>query len=252
MADKYLFIDISPESPFSKYNLPFGIFSTDSKDSRPGVAIGEHVLDIRAGIAHGLFEGLEAPPNGQSWAEVFSTSTLNLFASLGRKYHRLVRNRIQNLLNPHQPAAEEVEQTLSIDTSEGYLFVPLSSTKPHLPFQIQDYTDFYAGRNHAYNCGVLFRGKDNALQPNYEHMPIAYHGRSSTITVDPEVRRPCGQVKTPQMAAPEWGACGKMDFELELGVFVAKGNKAGERVSVEEAEEFLFGVVLLNDWSGEC
>lgn len=124
----------------------------------------------------------------------------------------------------------------------------------HLPMEIGDYTDFYAGRNHAFNVGVLFRGVENALQPNYEHMPIGYHGRASSVVVSgTDIRRPRGQVLEDPKAGVKrsvFTACRKLDYELELAVFVARGTRLGECVDVNEADEFLFGVVLMNDWSG--
>lgn len=122
----------------------------------------------------------------------------------------------------------------------------------HLPLRIGDYSDFYAGRNHAYNVGVLFRGRENALQRNYEHMPVGYHGRASSVVVSgTDVRRPRGQVLGGE-GGPVWGVCGRLDYELELAAFVGRDSMLGERVGVEEAGEYLFGLVLMNDWSGMC
>lgn len=131
--------------------------------------------------------------------------------------------------------------------------IPLTEVISHLPLQIGDYTDFYAGRNHAYNAGVLFRGPSNALQPNYSHLPVGYHGRASSVVVSGSpIRRPCGQIlenPTAEPKVPVFAPCKRLDIELELGAFVCKANKMGEPVPIAEAEESLFGFVLLNDWS---
>jgi fumarylacetoacetase len=133
------------------------------------------------------------------------------------------------------------------------VLVPLTEIKAHLPFRIGDYTDFFAGRNHAYNCGVIFRGPQNALQPNYNHLPVGYHGRaSSVVPSSTPIRRPNGQIlpnPTAEKKEPIFSPCKKLDIELELGAFVCGSNPQGQPISIDKAEENLFGVVLMNDWS---
>jgi fumarylacetoacetase len=138
-------------------------------------------------------------------------------------------------------------------TLQDQVLYHLSEVTTHLPMKIGDYTDFYAGLNHAFNVGVLFRGPDNALQPNYKHLPVGYHGRASSVVVSgTPIRRPNGQIlvdpaKTPKV--PAFSPCEKLDFELELGAFICKSNKMGDPVSIDKAEEHIFGYVLMNDWS---
>ncbi|RPA84764.1 fumarylacetoacetase [Ascobolus immersus RN42] len=235
---------ISSDSPFTLDNLPFGIFSTTTTSPRPGVAFDKYVLDLAILLTTYPPFNPTPPPAPHTWLSIFTSHTLNPFASLGRSHHRAFRSTLQHLLsnllqNPTDPSYEPVLKC----------FIPFEDVTMHLPMQIGDYTDFYAGRVHAFNVGCLFRGPQNALQPNYESMPIGYHGRSSSIVVSgTPVIRPKGQL--PRLdGTVEFAPCEKLDYELELGVFVGKPSKMGERVKMEDAEEHLFGVVLLNDWS---
>ncbi len=239
---------IPPESHFSLANIPFGIVTTPrSANPVPAIAIGEYVLDLAVFAAHDGFSGL---PSIHLHLSAFTQPTLNSFAALGRSVHREVRSYLQNVFSqdtscPQVLKTNKTLQKCSLFRSED--------VETHLPLHIGDYTDFYAGRNHAYNVGVLFRGPQNALQPNYTHLPVGYHGRASSVVVSgTPIRRPWGQIlenPTADRQTPTFAPCRRLDIELELGAFICRANKMGEPIAIEEAEESLFGVVLMNDWS---
>lgn len=241
--------DVSPETPFSLANIPFGIISTSS-DPAPhvAVAIGAHVLDLKVLSTHNrfteLFPGLVGKEN------VFSEPTLNAFAALGRGLHRDVRSVIQRLLSAETTYPEVLRDN---DELRQNALLPQRSVKSHLPMDIRDYTDFYAGYHHAYAVGVMFRGPQNALQPNYTHLPVGYHGRASSIVVSgTPIRRPNGQILLDLTAEPKQPITGpsrRLDMELELGCIIATPNWMGSLIKVADAEDHIFGYVLLNDWS---
>ncbi|KAL2752320.1 hypothetical protein ACRALDRAFT_2044162 [Sodiomyces alcalophilus JCM 7366] len=241
-------LSISPSSDFSLANIPFGIISTPSDPiHRPAIAIGNYALDLRSFAAAG---GFSANPSIQKHADVFSSSTLNAFAALGRPVHRQVRSYLQSVFAADTPHPDILRDNASLRQSA---LLPLSEVTNHLPLSIGDYTDFYAGKHHAYNVGVLFRGPANALQPNYTHLPVSYHGRASSVVVSgTPIHRPWGQILPDPKAEPKIPAlapCKKLDIELELGMFVARENELGKPIPVDEAEDYIFGYVLLNDWS---
>ncbi|MCJ1394147.1 hypothetical protein MMC18_007025 [Xylographa bjoerkii] len=241
-------ISIPDDSHFSLANIPFGIISTVVRTNpRPAVAIGEYALDLEVFAARGLFSELSSIDRDLA---VFFQPTLNAFAALGRSVHREVRKYLQNVF------AEDTDYPhilKSNPSSRIATLIPLTEVTNHLPLQIGDYTDFYAGRNHAYNVGVLFRGPDHALQPNYNHLPVGYHGRASSVVVSgTPIRRPCGQILLDPVAEPKvpvFHPSKRLDIELELGAFVCKSNDIGDPIPVDQAEEHLFGFVLMNDWS---
>ncbi|KAH8144882.1 uncharacterized protein LAJ45_11087 [Morchella importuna] len=238
-------LQIPTGSHFGLSNIPFGIITTPAYPSpHPAIAIGAHALDLHIFTLSGGFTAL---PEFTSSHVFTSHSTLNEFAALGRPAHRLVREYLQSVLAEDTPHPEVLKDNEALQKSCLFL---LDDVTMHLPLQIGDYTDFYAGRHHAFNVGTLFRGPANALQPNYEHMPIGYHGRASSVVVSgTPVVRPRGQVLEKPGGAPVVKPCGKLDFELELGAFLCRDSTMGESVEVGEAAEWLFGVVLLNDWS---
>jgi len=241
-------LSIPRGSHFSLANIPFGIISTaSSKTPRVAVAIGDHALDLEVFAANNGFSALSTIQPHQA---VFSQPTLNAFAALGRPIHSVVRKYIQSVFAEDTPYPEVLKTNPSLQKQAIY---PLKEVQTHLPFKIGDYTDFYAGLNHAYNVGVLFRGPANALQPNYKHLPVGYHGRASSVVVSgTPIRRPNGQIlenPAAEKKVPSFSPCRKLDIELELGAFVCKANNMGEPISIGEAEESLFGVVLMNDWS---
>eukprot|EP01033_Poteriospumella_lacustris_P000369 gene370-245_t len=238
-------VPVSASSHFPIQNLPFGIFSTvQTPWRRAGVAIGDHVLDLFCLSNHGLLDGLGYSPH------IFGESTLNSFMELERPAWRATRTRLQDLLSD-----KNVDTRLSSnETLKALALIPLSEAIMHMPAKIGDYTDFYSSREHATNVGIMFRGVDNALQPNWLHLPVGYHGRSSSVVVSgTDVVRPQGQVQA-DAADPKKGSnfspCRLLDFELEMGVFLGgKGNELGRPLTIEEAEDKIFGLVLLNDWS---
>jgi fumarylacetoacetase len=175
---------------------------------------------------------------------VFSAPSLNPFMALGPKVWSKTRARISELLrhdNPELRHNAELRQRA---------LVPMANVKLHLPIAVAGYTDFYSSKEHATNVGVMFRGKDSALQPNWLHMPIGYNGRASTVVVSgTKVRRPRGQLKPPNAELPAFGPCKRLDFELEMGVVVGQSSPIGEMLSEKQAEAMIFGFVILNDWS---
>ncbi|KAL4908974.1 Fumarylacetoacetase [Aspergillus multicolor] len=241
-------LQIPKNSPFSLANIPFGIISSSKISSRvPAIAIGDHALNLSAFASSGGFSQL---PAIQSHLNVFSQPTLNAFAALGRPVHRQVREYIQKVFSTETPFPQILKDNATLQQEA---LIPLSEVTNHLPLQIGDYTDFYAGLNHAYNIGVLFRGPDNALQPNYKHLPVAYHGRASSVVPSgTPIHRPQGQILTNPAAnpkVPEFSPCKKLDIELELAFFVSTPNDLGHPVHIDNAEDHIFGVVLMNDWS---
>lgn len=240
--------DIPRGSHFSLANIPFGIISSVSSPSRRvAVAIGDHVLDLEAFAANNGFSALSTIQPHQA---VFSQPSLNSFAALGRPVHSVVRKYIQSVFSEDTPYPDVLKGKPGL---QGQVLIPLKDVQAHLPFQIGDYTDFFAGMNHAYNCGVIFRGPSDALQPNYKHLPVGYHGRASSVVPSgTPIRRPNGQFlhrPTAEKTVPTLAPCEKLDFELELGAFVCGSNEQGMPIPIDQAEENLFGVVLMNDWS---
>ncbi|MCA6098213.1 fumarylacetoacetase [Bradyrhizobium australafricanum] len=231
------FIDVAPTSDFPIQNLPYGVFSSkDGLAPRVGVAIGDYVLDLWELEQDSR---LDVGPLG-----VFSQPSLNAFMALGPKVWSATRARISELLRSDHPELRDNREL------RARALVPMADVRLHMPFAVSGYTDFYSSKEHATNVGVMFRGKDNALQPNWLHMPIGYNGRASTVVVSgTKVRRPRGQLKPPTAEVPSFGACKRLDFELEMGVVVGQASPIGEMLTEKQAEEMIFGFVILNDWS---
>lgn len=232
------------ECEFPIQNLPYGVFqrSTDSC-GKIGIAIGDLILDL--GVLSRVGKFASAPVGTES---ALQESTLNTFMSLGRPSWSYVRQKVTELLSS-ECAELQGDQALRSEA-----FVAQSEVKMLLPTRIGDYTDFYSSKEHASNVGTMFRGKENALQPNWTRMPIGYHGRSSSVVVSgTPFRRPCGQLQKDakdNKQGSRYGPCRLMDFELEIGCFVGKGNELGVPININDAlEENIFGLVLMNDWS---
>lgn len=220
----------APGSDFPIQNLPWGVFSEADGTRRVGVAIGDMIVDVTTLEAEGVIE----PAPG---ARVFAEAVLNPFLALGPAAWSDTRARIADLLD-----AEAGDRALPL--------VPQSGARMHLPVFVRGYTDFYASREHATNVGTMFRDPENALMPNWRHIPIGYNGRASTVVVSgTPIRRPLGQLKGPRDEAPRLGPSAKLDIELELGAIVGTGNPMGSPVTTARAYEMIFGHVLLNDWS---
>ena len=243
MASSWFVIPAASE--FSLANLPFGIITSSNKDTpRPAVAIGDHCLDLKDFAAGGGFSKLDID------VSVFSQPTLNAFAALGRPKHREIRDYLQKVFAKNSPYAGILKDNVDLQNS---CLIPRDEVTMHLPMVIGDYTDFYAGKNHAFNVGCLFRGPANALQPNYTHLPVGYHGRASSVVVSgTPIIRPNGQIlenPTAETKVPSYSPCRRLDIELELGAFVCKDNSMGSPIPISKAAESLFGFVLMNDWS---
>ncbi|XP_028812183.1 fumarylacetoacetase [Denticeps clupeoides] len=233
------FVKIEEDSDFSMHNLPFGVFSTrDNPRPRIGVAIGDQILDL--GVIKHLFTG----PVLSAHQDVFGQPTLNALMGLGHEAWKEARGVLKKLLSAN-------ESTLRDDvTLRRRAFAPQISAVMHLPADIGDYTDFYSSRDHATNVGIMFRGKENALMPNWLRLPVGYHGRASSIVVSgTPIRRPMGQMRPDPEKPPVFGPSKQMDIELEMAFFVGAGNKLGEPIPIEKAHEHIFGMVLMNDWS---
>ncbi|MGY2134060.1 fumarylacetoacetase [Hymenobacter sp. HD11105] len=233
-------IDIPPTSDFPIQNLPFGVFETPERGTRLGVAIGDYVLDLYAVCQYGFFEDLDL---GSAQPKVFRRRSLNAFIAMGRPVWRAVRQRVSELLRHDNPALREEEamRACLLRQSEVEMLRPV---KPN------NYTDFYSSIEHATNVGTMFRDPNNALLPNWRHIPIGYHGRASSIVVSgTPIRRPNGQRKAPDAEAPTFGPSQQLDFELEVAFVGGRATELGSPVPLQYAEEHIFGLVLFNDWS---
>lgn len=237
------FIDVPPDSHFPIQNLPYGVFSTPGNPPRLGVRIGDLVLDLAAVSRAGLFTGPYLSST-HSATDAFSDTTLNEFMALGRPAWREARATLQELLGADNPTLRDNE------TLRRQALFPVDEVTMHLPAAIGDFTDFYSSREHASNVGRMFRRSENPLLPNWLHLPVAYHGRASSVVVSGvDVHRPWGQTKEAGADAPSFGPSREVDFELEVGAFVGPGNRLGEPVPVTKAQDHVFGLVLVNDWS---
>src|SRR4051794_9114292 len=231
------FIGVAPTSDFPIQNLPYGVFSAkNGLAPRVGVAIGDYVLDLWQLAQDGRFD-IDEPA-------VFAAPSLNPFMALGPNAWSKTRARISDLLRHDNPELRDN------DKLRQRTLVPMADVTLHLPIAVAGYTDFYSSKEHATNVGVMFRGKDNALQPNWLHMPVGYNGRASTVAVSgTPVQRPRGQLKPPGAEVPSFGACKRLDFELEMGVVIGQPSTMGEMLTEAQAEVMIFGFTLLNDWS---
>ncbi len=232
-------IDITPNSDFPIQNLPFGIFSTsDAKKPRVGIAIGDKIIDTK------VLHILGHIPNLPFQLDDLETDSLNAIMKYGKKTMTDFRNRISELLR--QDTSELRDNANHI----GQVLIDMKDATMHLPMKIGDYTDFYSSIEHATNVGMMFRDPANALLPNWKHIPVGYHGRSSSIiNSGVPIVRPKGQTKAPDAEVPSFGPSKLLDFELETAFFTYQGKPLGESISIEEAEDYIFGMVLLNDWS---
>ena len=230
------FITVAANSDFPLQNLPYGVFQPQGEAARVGVAIGNDVLDLATLEAAGLLQTGSEP--------VFNQATLNAFIALGRPVWQQVRARLQQLLS-----ADCAELRDNADL-RAKAFYPQAAVAMLLPIEVPGYTDFYSSKEHAYNVGCMFRDPKNALMQNWSELPVGYNGRASSVVVSgTDLVRPSGQIKLPNEERPVFSACRKLDFELETGFIVGKATALGEPIAIEEAENHIFGMVLLNDWS---
>jgi fumarylacetoacetase len=220
----------SADTPFPLNNLPYGVFSVGDEDPRCGVAIGDMIFDMQAAEEAGLIDLTDYA--------LFEVPFWNDLMEEGPAVWTALRNRLTALLSEGAAEQAKVEP----------LLVPQADAQMHMPFMVSEYTDFYAGKHHAMNVGTMFRGPENALPPNWLHIPIGYNGRASSVVVSgTDVRRPWGQLKGPNDDAPRWAPCARFDIELEMGAIV--GVPSEGPITVQEADDNIFGYVLLNDWS---
>lgn len=233
-----LIASANQHADFSLQNLPLGVFSQVGGEPRGGVAIGELIFDLKAAVAHDLFSGEAAEA-----AVLAGGDSLNAFFALPATIRSAFRRQLTELL------AEGSPQQARLEALGELLLHPARDCRMHLPARVGDYTDFYVGIHHAFNVGRLFR-PDNPLLPNYKYVPIGYHGRASTIVVSgTPVRRPHGQSLPPGQSVPVFGPCRRLDYELELGIWIGAGNEQGQPIQIGEAGEHVAGFCLLNDWS---
>ncbi len=231
-------LDTTPDTDFPIQNIPFGVFLTRDDIITIGTRIGDYAIDLGALHQLGYFKGIELTD------DIFLQDTLNDFISDGRKTWRLVRDRIADIFDKENPELRNNE-----DHRQHILFT-MDEVEMQLPVQVGDYTDFYSSKEHATNVGTMFRGKENALMPNWLHIPVGYHGRSSSIIPSEiNVRRPWGQTLPEGATEPILGPSKMIDFELEMAFITTDANALGDPIPVNEAEEHIFGLVLFNDWS---
>lgn len=231
-------VEVPADSGFPIQNLPFGIFSTAERTKRVGVAIGDSIVDLKVLHVLGYLENLPFT------LEDLDAPVLNRLISRGKPATRELRSRLQKLLRSDRPDLRDREHHAS------QVLVPMAEAALHLPVDIGDYTDFYSSEDHARNVGKMFRDPENALLPNWKHLPVGYHGRASSIVVSgTPIRRPSGQTRPDPQAPPVFGPTRLLDFELETAFITYPGKPLGEPIPIAEAEDHIFGVVLFNDWS---
>ena len=232
------FVNYHPESDFSIYNIPFGVAVFNKEYIACATRIGDMVVDLATLYDFGYFDEItELKEN------VFEAYTLNEFIELGKPITNAVREKIQQLL-AEDSALSKDEKTIQD------CFYDLDKVEMMMPVHVQNYTDFYSSIEHATNVGKMFRDPENALLPNWKHLPVGYHGRASSIVVSGiNFHRPKGQMKPADATKPVFGPCKQLDFELEMGFIVNKNTELGESISVKDAEDAIFGLVLFNDWS---
>ena len=253
------FIEVAKDSHFPLENLPFAVFKPGDGAARIGVALGEQIVDLSALEEAGLFRAVEAavlsgtsqnlPPGtvpvrlGPA-STVFSQDSLNRFLELGRPAWKQLRETLQHLLSAETPTLRDDPKL------RERVFHRQSDVSMQLPVKIGNYTDFYSSFHHAHNVGTMLRGPENALMPNWKWLPVAYHGRASSIVISgTEVRRPQGQIKPPAAAAPVFGPSKSLDYELEMAFLIGPGNSLGQPIPIDRAVDHIFGFVLMNDWS---
>ena len=227
-------IDIPKNSDFSIYNLPFGIFSTNKNSKRVGIAIGNNIIDLLACNELDIFKDLNINNN------VFENNFLNDFINLGKNTTNKVREIIQQQLT---------DESSKIKMS-SVVIIPMNEAEMHLPVRVGDYTDFYSSIEHATNIGSMFRDPSNPLLPNWRHLPVGYHGRASSIIVSGiDIFRPQGQVMPIDSDKPIFTSSKRIDFELEMGYIIGKQSSLGSSITTDDADNYIFGKVLFNDWS---
>lgn len=231
-------VEVPENSDFPIQNIPFGIYSVGSGDKRPCTRIGDQVLDLSVLADAGLLAGLIVD------ATSLSSNSLNAMMAFGKNGTRDLRNRLSVLLRSDNDELKENEEVCQ------NAFHDIRKVQLHMPVEVGDYTDFYSSEDHARNVGTMFRDPDNALLPNWKHIPVGYHGRASSIIVSgTEFHRPKGQQRPNEDEPPVFGPCKLLDFELEMGFVTYEGKPLGQSISTDEADEYIFGMFIFNDWS---
>ena len=224
-------------SDFPIQNLPFGIFKTKGEKPRVCSAIGDYVVDLAKVNDLAFFADLEIPKS------IFYNQYINDFMALGKDMTRAVRDRLSEILDENETKWNSREMA-------KHIFYKMDEVELLIPIQIGDYTDFYSSIEHATNVGIMFRDPANALLPNWKHLPVGYHGRASSIVVSgTEIKRPKGQQIPKDSKQPVYGPCKLLDFELEMGFVIGQKTNLGDTVSIQKAEDYIFGMCLFNDWS---
>ncbi|KAK1615806.1 hypothetical protein QYE76_021323 [Lolium multiflorum] len=236
------FVEVPRDSHFPIQNLPFGVFRRRGQPEappRPAVAIGDFALDLAAVSAAGLFDGPVL-----SGSPCFLQETLNMFLGMGRPAWKEARATLQKILSADEPVLRDNEAL------RKSCLVPMSDAEMLLPITVGDYTDFFCSVHHARNCGFIFRGPQTPVNPNWFHLPVGYHGRASSVIVSgTDIIRPRGQSHPIGSSQPSFGPSQKLDFELEMAAIVGPGNELGKPISIDNAEDHIFGLVVMNDWS---
>jgi len=236
--ERKTWLKVDDNSDFPIQNIPFGVFLTRDDIVTIGTRIGDYAIDLGALHQLGYFNDIPLTD------DIFLQDTLNDFIADGRKTWRLVRNKIADIFDKNNASLRDN------DHHRDRIIFTMSEVEMQLPVDIGDYTDFYASKEHATNVGSLFRDPKNALLPNWVHIPIGYHGRSSSIVPSgTPIRRPKGQTKPANLDAPIFGASKLLDFELEMAFITTDVNKLGKTISIDDAKNYIFGLVLFNDWS---
>lgn len=231
-------VEVPAQSDFPIQNIPFGVFKTESMKPRVGSRIGDFVIDLKSLFVLGYFENL--PFEMQD----FDTDSLNTLMKKGKLATRNLRNRISKLLDSAHTDLQQNQHHVD------QVLIPVEQVQMCMPVQIGDYTDFYSSEQHAFNVGCMFRDPNNALLPNWKHIPVGYHGRSSSIVISgTPFHRPKGQQIPNPDEPPVFGPCRLLDFELEMGFITYEGKPLGESISTAEADDYIFGMCLFNDWS---
>ena len=228
-------IEVASHSDFPIQNIPFGIFKRSDKTICVGSRIGDYAIDLNALHKLNYFDGITLD------RDIFNKETLNDFLKLGKPIWRQVRDRIAEIFDSNN-AMDESHKTVILSK--------INEVEMLMPVKVGDYTDFYSSRQHAYNVGCMFRDPNNALLPNWLHIPVGYHGRASSIILSgTNIHRPKGQQLPPDSDTPTFGPCKLLDFELEMAFVTGQGKKLGETISTQEADDYIFGMCIFNDWS---
>ncbi|MCA6073868.1 fumarylacetoacetase [Fulvivirga sedimenti] len=231
-------VEVPEHSDFPIQNLPFGIFQTEYLEPGAGVAIGDYVLDLTYLHEGGFLDGLRLPQG------IFNQSSLNDFIAQGKRITNAVRLRIMDLLQADNPLLRDNK------TAVEMALIHRDEVEMLMPVKVGNYTDFYSSKEHATNVGTMFRDPENALLPNWKHLPVGYHGRASSIIPSGiPIHRPHGQTKPPEADKPVFGPSKRLDFELEMAFVTGRENPLGTPVPTTDAEDYIFGFVLFNDWS---